>query len=333
MEFGATQTAARAALATAISILRDPIYKRASEEPAMRRQFHTLDVFTDAPLAGNPLAVVLDAEGLDDARMQKIAREFNLAETVFVVAPRDPVNTAALRIFTPARELPFAGHPTVGAAALLAHLRAPQLLAAQDLRLVLEEKVGEVVCVSRHRRGQALAAYFTLPRLPQRAGSPPSAGEIAERLGLEPKDIGFGAHRPTLFSAGVDFLFAPIASAAALAKADPDRMSWGADGGPGVYLYTRETTGAGAAYRARMFASGWGIREDPATGAAASAFAGVVMEFDRPVDGEHSIVIEQGVEMGRPSAIALGLEVEDGALKSATIGGSAVLIAAGTIDL
>ena len=299
----------------------------------MRRNYYTLDVFTDAPLAGNPLAVVLDAEGLDDARMQSIAREFNLAETVFVRAPRDPVNTAALRIFTPARELPFAGHPTVGAAALLAHLRAPQLLAAQDLRVVLEEKVGDVVCVARHRQGQALAAYFHLPRLPRPAGAAPSAAELADRLGLEPAEIGFGAHRPSVWGAGVDFLFAPIASAAALARADPDRTRWGADGGPAVYLYTRDTTGAGAAYRARMFASGWGVREDPATGTAASAFAGVVMEFDRPADGEHSMVIEQGVEMGRPSAIALGLDVEGGALTSASIGGSAVLIAEGTIDL
>ncbi|HYA74675.1 MAG TPA: PhzF family phenazine biosynthesis protein [Roseiarcus sp.] len=299
----------------------------------MRRNYHTLDVFTDTPLAGNPLAVVLDAEGLDDARMQRIAREFNLPETVFVRAPRDPVNTAALRIFTPARELPFAGHPTVGAAALLAHLRAPQLLAAQDLRLVLEEKIGEVVCVARHRHGQALASYFTLPRLPQSAGAAPPAAELAERLGLEAAEIGFGAHRPTVYSAGVDFLFAPIASAAAMAKANPDRGHWGADGGPGVYLYTRETSAGAATYRARMFASGWGIREDPATGAAASAFAGVVMEFDQPADGEHSIVIKQGVEMGRPSLIALGMDVEAGALRSASIGGSAVLIAEGTIDL
>jgi trans-2,3-dihydro-3-hydroxyanthranilate isomerase len=298
----------------------------------MRRPYHTLDVFTDAPLAGNPLAVVLDADGLDDARMQAIAREFNLPETVFVREPRDPVNSAALRIFTPARELPFAGHPTVGAAALLAHLRAPQLLAAQDLRLVLEEKVGDVVCVARHRRGQALAAYFTLPRLPQPAGAAPSAQELAQKLGLEADEIGFGAHRPTVYSAGVDFIFAPIRSAAALAKASPDRTFWGDGGAPGLYLYTNEAS-PGAAYRARMFAAGWGIREDPATGAAASAFAGVVMEFGKPGDGEQTLVIEQGVEMGRPSRIALGLEVEGGALRSATIGGSAVLIAQGTIDL
>ena len=298
----------------------------------MRRTYHTLDVFAEAPFAGNPLAVVLDAEGLDAALMQNIAREFNLSETVFVFAPRDPVATAALRIFTPAREMPFAGHPTVGAAALIARLRAPQLLAAQDLRLVLEEKVGDVVCVARWRAGQALAAYFHLPRLPERRGEPPAPGEIAERLGLKEAEIGFGAHRPTIYGAGVDFFFVPVADAAALARADPDRWRWGDDGGPAAYLYARDGAGPGAAYRARMFGSGWGVREDPATGAAASAFAGAAMEFDRLSDGEHTIVIEQGVEMGRPSRIALGLEVTDGALSGATVGGSTVLVAEGTIE-
>jgi len=118
----------------------------------MRRTFYTLDVFTDVALAGNPLAVVLDCDGLDAARMQAIAREFNLSETVFVLAPRNPVNTARLRIFTPVRELPFAGHPTVGAAILLAHLRAPELLVREDLRIVVEEGVGEIVCIWARRR-------------------------------------------------------------------------------------------------------------------------------------------------------------------------------------
>jgi len=148
----------------------------------MRRRFHTLDVFTGAALSGNPLAVVLDAAGLDDARMQKIAAEFNLAETVFVFEPINPINTARLRIFTPARELPFAGHPTVGTACLLAHLREPALLRAQDLRLVLEEKVGDVVCVARHRTGKPLGAYFTLPRLPEKLRGALSVDEIAEGL-------------------------------------------------------------------------------------------------------------------------------------------------------
>ena len=114
----------------------------------MRRRFHTLDVFTDQPLAGNPLAVVLDAEGLDTDRMQAVAREFNLSETVFVLEPRDPVNSARIRIFTPGRELPFAGHPTVGTAVLLAETRGPEIVARQDLALVLEEEVGLVHCVA-----------------------------------------------------------------------------------------------------------------------------------------------------------------------------------------
>src|SRR5277367_2345005 len=160
----------------------------------MRRAFHTLDVFTETPLAGNPLAVVLDSDGLDDASMQAIAREFNLAETVFVREPKNPVNTAAVRIFTPARELPFAGHPTVGTAALIAHLRARELLASEDLRVVLEEEVGDVVCVVRHRKGQAMAAYFTLPRLPERLGEAPSKVSLAADLGLQAEDIGFDAH-------------------------------------------------------------------------------------------------------------------------------------------
>lgn len=299
----------------------------------MRRQFYTLDVFTHTALAGNPLAVVLDSEGLDDARMQAIAREFNLSETVFVMEPRNPINTARLRIFTPARELPFAGHPTVGSAVLLAHLRAPELLAREDLRIVIEEQVGDVVCVARHRRGQAMAAYFTLPRLPQSMGEAPSAEALAGDLGLTAADIGFGAHRPTMYGAGTANLFVPIASLAAMARARPNLKLWGENGGPALYLYTREVAHKGSTWHARMFAAGWGVVEDPATGSAAAAFAGVVMQFERPGDGEHMFVIEQGVEMGRPSFISLGIDVERGELSSATIGGSAVIVSQGAIDL
>ena len=299
----------------------------------MRRTFYTLDVFTETALAGNPLAVVLDSEGLDASRMQAIAREFNLAETVFIEEPRNPVNTARMRIFTPGRELPFAGHPTVGAAILLAHLRAPDLLTREDLRVVIELEAGDVACVARHRKGQAMAAYFTLPRLPEGVGEPPSDAALAAGLGLDPSDIGFGAHRPTLYSAGVPFLFAPVAGLAAMARARPILKLWGENGGPATYLYTNEVVHQGSTIHARMFASGWGIVEDPATGSAVAAFAGVVMQFERPDDGGHMFVVEQGLEMGRPSFISLGLDVENGALRSATIGGSAVIVAQGVIDL
>jgi trans-2,3-dihydro-3-hydroxyanthranilate isomerase len=292
----------------------------------MARRFYTLDVFADRAHAGNPLAVVLDSQGLDAAAMQAIAREFNLSETVFVFAPRNPINSAAVRIFTPARELPFAGHPTVGTACLLAHLRAPELLAAQDLRVVLEETIGEVVCVARHRRGQALASYFTLPRLPQPAGEPPAG--LAEKLGLQSSDIGFGSHVPSVWGVGAPHIFVPVATPDALARADPLKTPWGADGGPSVYLYCPLEPGR---YRARMFAGGWGITEDPATGSAAASFAGVAMSFETLADGDPMLMIEQGVEMGRPSLISLGLDIAGGQLQSATIGGSAVIVSEGRL--
>ena len=299
----------------------------------MSRRFYILDVFTDRALAGNALAVVIDADGLDDARMQAIAREFNLSETVFVTEPRNPVNTAALRIFTAARELPFAGHPTVGTAVLLADLRARDLLASQDLRVVLEEPIGEVVCVARHRRGEALAAYFTVPRLPAPAGEAPSAATLAEGLGLDAADIGFRNHLPSVWAIGAPHIFVPVASLDAMARAEPDKTRWGENGGPSVFLYSPEVAQAESNYHARMFAGGWGVAEDPATGSAAASFAGAVMTFDKPQDGEHMIVIEQGFEMGRPSLISLGLEVEGGVLRSATIGGSAVIVSEGTLRL
>jgi trans-2,3-dihydro-3-hydroxyanthranilate isomerase len=300
----------------------------------MTRRFQTLDVFTETALAGNPLAVVLDAEGLDGARMQAIAAEFNLSETVFVFEPRNAINTARVRIFTPKRELPFAGHPTVGAAALIAHQRAGDLLAVQDLRIVLEESIGDVVCVARRRKGQALASYFELPKLPERQDvEPPSTAEIAAGLSLEPTDIGFNGHKPTVFSAGAPYLFIPIRSLDAIGHAAPGVMPWATKDGPASFLYTKETARDGSAYHARMFAAAWGVTEDPATGSAAAAFAGVVQAFDRPRDGEHMLTIEQGFEMGRPSLIALGLVIEDGALASATIGGSVVLVSSGSLAL
>jgi trans-2,3-dihydro-3-hydroxyanthranilate isomerase len=300
----------------------------------MKRRFQTLDVFTETALAGNPLAVVLDAEGLDSARMLAIAAEFNLSETVFVFEPRNPINSARLRIFTPKRELPFAGHPTVGAAALIAHQRAADLLAAQDLRIVLEEPIGDVVCVARRRKGQALASYFELPKLPERLpGQAPSTAEIAACLGLEPADIGFDGHEPSLYSAGAPFLFVPIRSLDAIGRAAPGAMPWATKEGPATFVYTRETERAGSAFHARMFAGPWGVAEDPATGSAVAAFAGIVQAFDRPRDGEHMLTIEQGFEMGRPSLIALGLVIENGALVSATIGGSVVLVSSGALDL
>ncbi len=300
----------------------------------MKRPYYLLDVFTDTPLAGNPLAVVLDSSGLDPTRMQKIAAEFNLSETVFVQEPNDPVNTARLRIFTPVRELPFAGHPTVGTAALLALLRAPEYLASRDVAVVLEETIGVVTCtVRKPPRGTALA-HFDLPKLPEYLGAPLPKPEIAAALGLDETDLGFEAHEPTLFSAGLAATLVPIKDLATIARARPDLSRFAtAFGDSAAYLYTVETADEANDVHARMFAPHMGIFEDPATGSCAAALAGALVAFEMPPDGDHTVRIEQGFEMGRPSLILLGLDIANGLLQRASIGGPVVVVGQGTLDL
>ena len=299
----------------------------------MKRRFATLDVFTTKRAAGNPLAVVLDAEGLDTGAMQAIAREFNLSETVFVANPSVPAHRAAIRIFTPERELPFAGHPTVGTAVLLALRDAVEGRTTEVL--VLEETVGLVPCAVSVTGTLAGRAVFTLPRLPVEIEQPGALALLAGALGLERREIGFDAHVPSVFSAGIGFTFIPVSSLAAMQRIRIDTSLWAqamrpADN-PSAFAYCRQTREAGHHFHARMFAPAMGIAEDPATGGAVAAFAGAIMRFDQPGDGDHRLVVEQGYEMGRPSQITLELTVAKGALVSARIGGSAVMVSEGVL--
>jgi trans-2,3-dihydro-3-hydroxyanthranilate isomerase len=300
----------------------------------MRRRFATLDVFTTRRFAGNPLAVVLDSEGLDAEAMQTIAREFNLSETVFVLPPEEARHRAKLRIFTPGRELPFAGHPTVGTAVLLG-LDGQNGTDAQAFGL--EENVGIVPCVVE-RRGEGLGyARFRIPRLPEVLEGGPTVADAAWALGLDPSEIGFDRHVPSRHAAGNPFDFIPVATRDAVARSRPSADAFakalGADG-PGVYVYSRETTEAGHHFHARMFGSPkTGIPEDPATGSAVASFTGVLMQSEPLGDGTHSFVIEQGYEMGRPSEIELQLVIREGALQSGEIGGHAVVVSEGEIEI
>ncbi len=296
----------------------------------MKRRFVTLDVFTTRRHAGNPLAVVLQSEGLDTEAMQAIAREFNLSETVFVGEAGKPGHRAAVRIFTPGGELPFAGHPTVGTAVWLALADEAEGRSAE--MLVLEEKVGPVSCAVEVRGSHAGHAVFTLPRLPERVGEQPVTDALAAALGLPRAAIGFGAHRPATYSAGVPFLCVPVATREAIGAARPDAAHWPAAIGPGgAFLYSRETAETGHAFHARMFWPAAGIAEDPATGAAVAAFSGAIIACEKPEDGDHRLVIEQGYEMGRPSQITLEMSVRGGALASARIGGSAIVVSEGVL--
>ncbi|CAN1544570.1 COG0384 Predicted epimerase, PhzC/PhzF homolog [Rhabdaerophilaceae bacterium] len=300
----------------------------------MRRAFHTLDVFTKSRHQGNPLAVVLESEGLDDGAMHAIAREFNLPETVFVLPPAYSLNTARIRIFTPAAELPFAGHPTIGTAVLLAELRANVMLGGPGVSIALEEKIGLVSVDVRRQQGQVSRAVFSLPVLPSMVPFEPDVTAIARAIGLEPLDIGFGAHGVSAWSAGVPFVMVPVCSLDAIGRAHvADISGWrsvfGQVGLGAAYLYTRETNDPQHHIHARMFAPLNGIPEDPATGSAAAAFAGVAATCELPEDGVHQLVIEQGYEMGRPSQIALDLDIQRGRLVAASIGGSAVRVSEG----
>jgi trans-2,3-dihydro-3-hydroxyanthranilate isomerase len=299
----------------------------------MHLRFVTLDVFTQTRLAGNPLAVVIDADGLDPRQMQAIAREFNLAETVFILQPADPDHRARLRIFTPAAELPFAGHPTVGTAVLLGCMTGTN----HTRELVLEEPIGLVRCrVTPQGRTEGHAS-FAIPRLPAEAGQPPDRQVAAAALNLNEDDIGCGDFRPARWSAGVALTFVPVRGLAAIARARPDgarfENAFGETSPAMTYLFCSETCEPENHFHARMFAPALGIPEDPATGAAAAAFAGLLSASGRFPDGRHDIRIEQGYEMGRPSRIELGLERSNGGLVSVTIGGHAVVVSQGTIEV
>ena len=297
----------------------------------MSRLYVVLDVFTDRVLSGNPLAVVLDAKGLNTEGMQAIAREFNLSETVFLLPAEDEARKARLRIFTPYVELPFAGHPTVGAAVLLGLMDATAGK-GRESSFEIEEAIGPVRCRASATGRRSGLAVFGLPRLPERNKTVPEPVEVSAALGLSPDEIGFAGHAVSRFDAGNPFCFVPVRDLAALGRACAQPASWTpiANGGDrGAFLYTRETGDASLDFRARMLRPS--IGEDPATGSAAAAFAGAVMAFDAPGDGAHALRIGQGVEMGRPSVIEIGLEVADGRLVSATIGGHAVVTAEGTL--
>jgi trans-2,3-dihydro-3-hydroxyanthranilate isomerase len=299
----------------------------------MERRFAIWDVFTDRPLAGNPLAVVLDSGGLSEKEMQAIAREFNLSETVFVFPPRLPAHTAFIRIFTPSTEVKFAGHPTLGAAIQLAEDRISGAAADCDALIVLEELIGSVRVGVVGRRGRAPYAEFDLPKLPEGMGAPAYDDRIAAALGLAPQEIGFANHKPTRYDAGTPFTFVPIRDLPAMARARPVAAYWedAFHGSGKAYLYCRDTVHHQAAFHARMFAPSLGVPEDPATGSAAAAFSAVVHRFDVLPEGASDFIIEQGIEMGRPSEIKLEIEVEARRLKRVRIGGFARLVMRGKL--
>ena len=305
----------------------------------MRYRYHTLDVFTDRLFGGNPLAVFPQAAGLTTGVMASIARELNLSETVFMFPPETVEGTRKLRIFTPGAELPFAGHPTLGSAHLLVAKGEVALPSTGEgtVGIVFEEGVGPVRVVVRGEDGVPTFSQLVAAVMPAVGPRPPSRERLARILGLEIGDILTGDWAPAAVSCGVPFLFVPLASRRAVARARLDQGAWVQDlstyWAPHIFLFAREGELPGSDLHARMFAPAMGITEDPATGGAASALGGYLASRSTQRDGTLRWTLEQGFEMGRPSLLHIETDVTDGQVQAIRVGGQSVLVGEGAIDL
>ena len=319
--------------------------------PSRTLRYVTCDVFSDTPFAGNPLAVVFDAEGLPDETLLAITREFNYSETTFVFAPETEGTTRRVRIFTPGGEVPFAGHPTLGTAhALVAtgHVRAN----VDDggtavLRIVLGENVGPVPVQLWCENGLPVRAQLTTAQAPEeRTEGVPSRAALAEVLGLTEADLLDGTHAPTAVSCGLPFLIAPLASVDAVRRARVRSDAWAAHlrgtwaSEPLVFAAVRDDADRidlpaslrDADLRARVFVPGLSVPEDPATGSANAALA-AYLSTRTPREGLVRWTVAQGVEMGRPSRLELEAETRQGVVSAVRVAGASVVVAQGTLRL
>ncbi len=300
--------------------------------------YEVVDVFTDTRFGGNPLAVIPDARGLDAAQMQRIAAEFRFSESTFVFPPAEPSHTAQVRIFTPVAEVPFAGHPNVGTAYVLAR-GASVFGRAIGAEMWFEERAGLVSVNVERRAGFVIGASITAPR-PLEIGRDVPVGLVAACASLTPTDIELESHPPLVLSVGLPFVFAELSSRAALARARPNRERFVdadaavplPDGGFALFLYVPEP-GENWRLSARMFAPLDNVPEDPATGSAAAALAAYLVSRLPKTDGEVRLLIEQGVDMGRPSRLQLAVRKVQGQVQRVSVGGACVPVMRGELTL
>ena len=300
----------------------------------MRYRFLTADVFTDVPFTGNQLAVFPDAMGLPASRMQQIAREFNFPESVFVLPADRPDCSHRLRIFNPTAEMPFAGHPTIGAAHVLASLDAIRLRDGHT-EVLLEEPVGPVPVTVWGEQGRPTRARLRVAQLPEESPAPPDA-ELAAMLSLAPEELAGGTMAPSLVSCGMPFVMVPVrtSDAVARARADAERFAVTLAGRTSDKVFVFAMSGAaGTDVHARMFAPASGILEDPATGSAAAALGGYLGARDPRPDGRFSWSIAQGLEMGRPSRLEVEVEKRGGRVTDVAVGGTTVIVSEGLMEV
>jgi len=298
----------------------------------MRYRYYICDVFTDVRFGGNQLAVLPEAEGLSGRQMQQIAREFNFAETAFVFPP-EAGHTRKVRIFTPTAEMPFAGHPNIGTAFSLATAGEFDEIET-SIEVTFEEKAGPVPIAIHRREGQVIWCELAAPETLS-FGKTVSTELVASAVSLTESDIVTATHVPQFASVGLPFLMAELKDRSALERA---RVHW--DGleaiaalgvTPDIHLYVH--SGDEFDIRARMFAPMDGVPEDPATGSANCALAGLLSHYSDRSSGEFHFRIAQGVEMGRPSVLEARAKKCDSAVVGAWIGGCCVAFAEGSIEI
>jgi trans-2,3-dihydro-3-hydroxyanthranilate isomerase len=301
----------------------------------MHLQFQTVDVFTGTQFVGNPLAVVLNAEGLSTGQMQAIAAEFNLAETTFVRPPKDPAHTAEVRIFTPRSEMPFAGHPNVGTAFVLARAGVCYGRPVGVDGVIFEEKAG-LVPIDILRDGATVVGARLASPQPLSVGAEIAGELVASACGVSLADIETANHHPCIASCGAPFILAELKSRAALASASPNgdvfRLEVSRHPAVSIMIYT-QVDEADIDIRARMFAPHMNIPEDPATGSANVALIGLLAKLRPEPNLSLSKTIAQGVEMGRTSILQAKAEKHNGVVTATYIGGRCVPVMSGSIEL
>ena len=302
----------------------------------MPYRYVTADVFTNEIFGGNPLAVFPDGSGLSTAQMQAVAQEFNLSETVFVFPPESPEHTRKLRIFTPGAEIPFAGHPTVGTAFVLASIGDIEV-AENETHIVFEEGVGPIPVTIYAKGDRPLSATLSAAKMPEVGPNPPSRQTLARMISLDVGDIADDPFEPQAVSCGTPFLFVRLAGRDALRRATLDTMTWkehlAEHWAPNVFVFCDEPEREGSDLRARMFAPGFGIPEDPATGSAATALGGYLAARDATESGTLRWTVEQGFEMGRPSILEIEADKEAGEVVAIRVSGASVLVGRGEMEI
>jgi trans-2,3-dihydro-3-hydroxyanthranilate isomerase len=297
-------------------------------------RYHLVDVFTHERFGGNPLAVFTNGRGVEPALMQRIARELNLSETVFVLPPEDPANHWRLRIFTPATELPMAGHPTVGTAFVLAREHLVEV-SGDDPTIHLEEPVGVIPVSFQFDDHGALTIHMTQPNptfgpvIADRAG-------LAAMLSLSPDDLLPGPPVQVV-STGVPFVFIPLRGLGAMRRIKLRLDLWEQHlrdtPHPHLLAFTPEVELPGSTVHARMFAPAMGIPEDPATGGAAGPLGCYLVRHGLVSGSPARILAEQGFEMGRRSFLHIGIEHDGGTITRVTVGGQSVPVGEGVLEM